>query len=73
MKMWNPITEIYCKYLVWKIKKEDPTFEWGEEQKRMSRDIKKYWLKCLKPMLDPEWGNRDLDVEDSFEIPGENQ
>lgn len=71
--MWNPIKEIYCKYLVWKIKKEDPTFVWTKEDDRRAKEIVKM-LKAMKPILDPEWGNRDLDgIEDSFEIPGENQ
>lgn len=70
--MWNPITEIYCKYLIWKIKKEDPTFTWMKEDDRRAKEIVKM-LKGMKSILDPEWGNRDLDVEGSFEIPGENQ
>lgn len=63
--------KLHFKYLLWLAKREDPTFEWTEENEEMARDIENGFFDDFKDFLDPDFGKRDLDVGDSFEIPSE--
>lgn len=71
--MFKFFKKLHFKYLLWQAKREDPSFEWTEEDEEMARDIEENWAPFMMKFLKFDFGARVNTGEDSFEIPSEEK
>lgn len=65
--------KLHFKYLLWQAKREDPSFEWTEEDEEMARDIEENWAPFMMRFLKLDLDTRINTGENSFEILSEKE